>query len=245
VLIVDDDAAYAISLELMLQKKEMTVFVANRIHEAWAILLAQKIDIILLDIHLSEPIDGIDLARELRQLNIPIVFITSDASDHTFVRAQHVQSVPFLTKPISQYTLLSVINTMLLSAAQPSKTAETATEGEKQILVGANFIFVKRKGKLVKLEFRSILYLMADGNYIRIFLENGASLPVNVPLKEVLSKFPESVFTQVHRKYVVNIDYVFSVAAGENEVKLTVDQIVLPISRTFKVSLLKAIEQRK
>jgi signal transduction histidine kinase/CheY-like chemotaxis protein len=67
-----------------------------------AIEMARELqpDLILMDIQLRGPMDGIEAARQIRsELGMPVVFLTAYADDHTLARAREVAPYGYLLKP--------------------------------------------------------------------------------------------------------------------------------------------------
>ncbi|MBF0500047.1 MAG: response regulator [Candidatus Riflebacteria bacterium] len=75
---------------------------------------ANRPDLVLMDIHLAGPMDGITAGEEIHnRLHIPIVFITAHMEDETFRRAMHAEPFGFLLKPFSDSELKATIETAL------------------------------------------------------------------------------------------------------------------------------------
>ncbi|MBI9064084.1 MAG: response regulator [Marinilabiliaceae bacterium] len=63
-------------------------------------------DVVLMDIHLEGDMDGIQTAEQLRrELDIPVIYISSDTSSHVIKRAIVSNSYGFLVKPINKKEL--------------------------------------------------------------------------------------------------------------------------------------------
>ena len=63
-------------------------------------------DVVLMDIHLEGNMDGIQTAEQLRrELDIPVIYISSDTSSHVIKRAIVSNSYGFLVKPINKKEL--------------------------------------------------------------------------------------------------------------------------------------------
>ena len=121
VLIVDDDVASVKLLTNMLQKEQYEFKFIESAHavDAAEILKNEKnFDIIIIDLNLSG-IDGIELLRIIKAednlLNIPVIITTSD--DTRKIEATDYGASIFLVKPISQATLKSKTQELLLTCA--------------------------------------------------------------------------------------------------------------------------------
>lgn len=73
-----------------------------------AIIKAEDIrpDLVLMDIFLKGPIDGIDAAEKIRDLlNIPVIFLTAHADDATLRRARVAEPFGYIVKPFKERDL--------------------------------------------------------------------------------------------------------------------------------------------
>ena len=105
-LIVEDEAVTAADLhdELIAQGYEVTAVTDNA--EA-ALRLAEegRPDIVLMDINLAGPIDGVLAASGMRGLEIPVVFLTAHYDEATLARAKKASPVGYITKPFEPHQL--------------------------------------------------------------------------------------------------------------------------------------------
>ncbi len=68
-------------------------------------------DIILIDIRLLGPMDGIEAVCEIRKFsNVPIVFVSGNSDPKTFERAKETEIKAFLTKPVSLEMLKEILD---------------------------------------------------------------------------------------------------------------------------------------
>jgi diguanylate cyclase (GGDEF)-like protein/PAS domain S-box-containing protein len=77
---------------------------------ALALATEQRPDIVLMDIHLTGPLDGIAAAHQLdTQLHIPVIYLTAHADGETMRRAAPTRPAGYLLKPFDERTLWSVL----------------------------------------------------------------------------------------------------------------------------------------
>lgn len=104
ILIVDDKPENLISLENILQEKDVTIFKAQSGVEALELLLKHGFALAILDVQMPE-MNGFELAELMRgkekTKSIPIIFVTAGAIDaqHTFM-GYDAGAVDFLYKPL-------------------------------------------------------------------------------------------------------------------------------------------------
>lgn len=102
-LVVENDRVTARDLEAILRRRGFDlVGVAYSANQAFDILRRDKPDLVILDIQLDGPEDGIDLARQFgEEFGIPVVFVTGYSEEAILQRARAVQPAAFLRKPFS------------------------------------------------------------------------------------------------------------------------------------------------
>jgi hypothetical protein len=107
ILVVEDDAVTALSLQDVLRRLEHDVVgLASTGREAIRWAEAEQPDVILMDIWLAGPISGIEAASQIRQsLDIPVVFVTAHSDESTLRRAQATQPYGFVLKPFDRNDL--------------------------------------------------------------------------------------------------------------------------------------------
>ena len=95
-----------------------------------------------------------------------------------------------------------------------------------------NQLFVKVEGLWHKIELGEISYIKASNNNVVIKTAEKRIL-ANIKLKDILDKLPVQNFCQVHRSYVVNLQYIDKL---DSQV-LEIEGRNIPISRTFQKEL--------
>ncbi len=127
ILVVDDEHVVAHELQRSLQAQGYEVSVAADGEKAIEQAKAMAPNLVLLDIMLPGAIDGIAAAEQLRDLNIPVVYITGHSDDGLFDRARHTEPLAYLLKPLQLNELNRVIRLALFK-----RDREMAREHERQ-----------------------------------------------------------------------------------------------------------------
>jgi CheY-like chemotaxis protein len=71
-------------------------------------------DVVLMDIQLKGPMDGIQAAQRIQNsLHIPVVYLTAHSDPDTLKRVIHSRSYGYLTKPITEDALKDAIDKAL------------------------------------------------------------------------------------------------------------------------------------
>src|SRR2546428_5264558 len=113
VLVVDDDEAVRDALHLVLDE-EYAVIEAAHGRAALDQMLAQPVDLVLLDI-LMPDVDGLEILQELKALepNLPVIMMTAVKTVRTTVAAMKLGASDYLTKPFQDEELLAMMRRAL------------------------------------------------------------------------------------------------------------------------------------
>jgi len=114
ILLVEDESIEALDIKGTLESYGYQVpYVAAYGEEA--ILKAKEIipDIILLDIILKGQVNGIDVASEIKSLDIPIIYLTAHSEESTIERAKFTGPYGYLIKPFDPLILKNTIELAL------------------------------------------------------------------------------------------------------------------------------------
>ncbi len=115
ILVVEDEGVVAADIEECLKKLGYSV-VASAATAASAIRKAveKEPDLVLMDIRLKGPVDGVDAADELHhRLGIPVVFLTAYADAEILERAKRTCPSGYILKPFDERSLRSAIEIAL------------------------------------------------------------------------------------------------------------------------------------
>ena len=235
VLVVEDDPSIAESLSDILDLLGHEVLsVAESGEEAILQLCEEEPQIILLDIQLKGKMDGIEVAKLVKdKYNIPFIFTTAFADPDTIQRA--IQEGPFgyIVKPygikdITAAIEVAITNHRLLSTIHKESNSAPMLVNDQ--------LYIKVDGVLTKVHQNEIDYVEAKGDYILIRTKEQNHI-VYSSLKKIQEKLNVDTFLQVHRSFIVNLNSIVSI----RESSLIINKKEIPISRTFRAELLKKI----
>lgn len=108
VLIVEDDILQQIILEQMVTSMGHTVLakVSKGTEAIKSALRLDAVDLILMDIKLSDNIDGIEAMSKIRKSsNVKVIYVTGNTEPQNVERAKKTDYVAFLSKPIDKNLL--------------------------------------------------------------------------------------------------------------------------------------------
>lgn len=113
ILIIDDDTDLAMITRDMLEDYGHRVFMAACAQEAYRLLEAQAVQLILLDINLPDE-TGFELLKQIRRSStVPILFISARTSEKDRITGLDLGGDDYLPKPYSLQELISRINACL------------------------------------------------------------------------------------------------------------------------------------
>jgi CheY-like chemotaxis protein len=114
-MLVEDELITALDIQRMLEKVGYHVpATISSGEEAVEKVQQIKPDLIIMDIFLSDDMDGIEATALIeRQIDIPVIFLTANADATTIKRADRLKHYGYLIKPIRQGDLDSIISTAI------------------------------------------------------------------------------------------------------------------------------------
>jgi transcriptional regulator with GAF, ATPase, and Fis domain/DNA-binding response OmpR family regulator len=111
ILIVEDESLVAFDLKLILTKAGYKVCgIADSVKEALEIIEEQSPELVLLDIFLKGPQNGIDLAKKLTEWNIAFVYLSANFQESILEKAKTTQPYGFMVKPFREKELLIALD---------------------------------------------------------------------------------------------------------------------------------------
>ncbi len=183
--------------------------------KAMAILNAQDIDILFLDINMPK-INGIDFLKSSR--NTASVIITTAYADYA-VESYGLDVLDYLVKPIGFDRFLKACN-------KAREAAELKKLGKGQAQKPGDHFFVKSNNQIEKVFYNDLLYAEAMLNYVMLYTAT-KKMMVYVTIKSLEEQLPADQFIRVHKSFIVNISKVRSIEGNIldiGNVKITISQ---------------------
>jgi DNA-binding LytR/AlgR family response regulator len=232
VFIVEDQALARFTLENILLENEFQIIGTEaNATKAHAQLMNLKPDIVLLDIHLAGPKTGLWLAENIRKMYpVPIVYLTAYGDEQTLSHVLDTEPNGYLMKPYNAPSLLTTIEIAIDSFYKQQAKNDTLEPVEPSI-------FIKVGNELIKLILSQINFLQSDGNYVKIYC-TGKTYLIRRKLSEFIVELDDQRFTQVHRRYGVNMSKIDRLSTD----KLTINNTTIPVSKTYQNILRQSID---
>ncbi len=165
-------------------------------------------DFLLLDIEMGK-MNGIDLARKIREHNkdLQIIFVTG--FEKYIADGYDVAALHYLMKPVKPEKLCEVLNRAVNNIGKSFPT-----------------VFVNADGENIRLRLSDIFYIETAGHSLII-----NTVDSQITVNQSMSSFFENLgdgFVYTHRSYVVNIEHIKRIS--KTEIVLDND-ITVPVSR--------------
>ena len=153
ILIVEDESIIALDIKMSLQHAGYAIAeIARSGGEAIALAQSQQPDLILMDIRLQGPMDGIEAAQKIReQQSCPVVYLTAHTDSQTLDRAKLTAPFGYLTKPFDDHSLMTTIEIALARYASEQAIREALVKQREFNELRSRFVAV------VSHEFRNPL----------------------------------------------------------------------------------------
>lgn len=165
IIIVEDNYKIRNELQDFLQRYGYQTAVVERFRSVVDDILAEKGDLLLLDVNLPG-VDGYSICRELRKTSdIPIIVVTSRNTEMDELMSMNLGADDFITKPYNTQILLARIHSLLKRA---HKSMEKVNCGSCLLNLSRSVLeFEEREIELTKNEVR-ILHTLAmhKGNIV-------------------------------------------------------------------------------
>jgi len=138
ILIVEDEFIVANDLKIMLLKAGYQITgIASSVVQARKLIEAKRPDWVLLDIMLKNDLTGIDLAWELREMQLPFLYISANTNQTTLEAVKATHPYGFMVKPFRERDLIVMLDIAKYRFEQEKGTlTEIKTEAENQEIDG-------------------------------------------------------------------------------------------------------------
>ena len=238
IFLVEDNLSYAIEIEMMvLEMGYQFIGKADDGETAMVKIKEKKPDLILMDIDIRGKYSGIEIAKRIKHLDIPVIFITAYQDLETYEKAKLTQPVGYLVKPFNQITLQSCIELTILGMAKHDKNSAPSENWNNDILA-KDSLYIKTQKTIKKIPLQQILWLRSEGNYTYIHTENKKYV-VKLSLTRMIDNLADNDFARVHKSFVVKLSAVQKIIRATNELEIQEHRV--PIGRKFKAKLLNQL----
>jgi DNA-binding LytR/AlgR family response regulator len=214
-VLIDDEPMDLMALsELMSAYNEVEIVgkFQNSI-EAKDFVINNKVDILILDVEMPE-LNGLDFIKSIK--NVEHVILIS--SNKTYAADSYDYNVTdYIVKPVQKSRLDQAVD----KVKQFDESIKTSSNRD--------FAFVKDGTKIIRIDFKEILFIEALADYVQINTTQGR-YTVLATMKSMQANLPEDDFFRIHRSYIVRKDKIRVIE--DNMILMETKNI--PISRSSK-----------
>ncbi|MFP5304227.1 MAG: LytR/AlgR family response regulator transcription factor [Gammaproteobacteria bacterium] len=204
VVIVDDEPLARERLKRLLQEFPgyEVVGEAGDGETALDVIDDEEPDLVLLDIRMGG-IDGLQVARQLAEMDVPPAVIFTTAYSEHALSAFDASAQAYLLKPIRLDKLRDALQRVRKPTRAQKPQVKPAAEGGKP---KRELVLATTRDGLVRVPVDDILYFLADQKYTTVCHLHGEVL-IEESLKTLEQDFQPN-FLRVHRKALVNTRYI-------------------------------------
>jgi DNA-binding NtrC family response regulator len=118
ILVVDDDPLVCQQLERLYTSDGYRVTIASQVEQAQQVLEKDDTDLVVTDVRLAGPLDGVELTRLIaeRWSDIPVIVMTGYAEIETAVEVLKIGASDYLVKPLTAAVIQESTRTVLQRA---------------------------------------------------------------------------------------------------------------------------------
>lgn len=203
ILVVDDEVGIRELLSDILQDEGHRISLAENAQIAREMRLAQRPDLVLLDIWMPD-CDGISLLKEWGNaglLTMPVVMMSGHGTIDTAVEATRIGAFDFLEKPIALQKLLKTVNAALKHAENLPKTEMNLSSFGKSVVINE----LKQRLEQIARTKNPLLLMGKKGGSVEIcarFLHTAGTPWVNLTEYDKLATAPLDVLEQAREGVV-------------------------------------------
>ncbi|MCM4168207.1 Transcriptional regulatory protein YpdB [Arenibacter antarcticus] len=222
-ILIDDSAIQRRAISKLIKENKSLVL----LHEfgngeiAKDFLALNVVDLIFLDIEMPL-ISGFDLLESLDEK--PQIIVISGSAEHA-MKAFDYDVADYLKKPLDKKRFDNAVK----KAAINHKIVNTEE-------IEQEFIYINHQLKKTKLILNEILWVEANGDYIKIISKERNMLILST-MKAFADNLPSDKFLRIHKSFIVNLDKIDKFNGSSVEI----DGKVIPLSRHKKELLKKAL----
>jgi len=228
--IVEDDPSVSLRIESIVHALGYDLLPpVDNSEDALNAIEMKNPDVILMDIDIHGKLDGIQVAENVKNKEIPIIFITGHDEDYFYNRAKNLQPVAYLVKPFNKLSLQAALETAILNLSKAVSKEEGQVDWDSQVWL-KNAFFVKRNNLLHKINVEDIQYIQSEGNYCDILAKK--KHPAKISLTKLLDKLPSDQFIRIHQRYAIQAKLIENIDLYNNQV--FINGKGLPIGPKYK-----------
>jgi len=246
-IIIDDSAQARKLLRLMLLELASNIKCvgeAENVDDGLKLIEREQPDAVFLDIEMPGK-TGLQLAEILLERNFKGNVVFTTAYNSHAIKAFRLSATDYLLKPIQEEQLLEAVTKLHLKQVQIDNEVKLQAITDNLENNQSNVLCLPLQGGNEFIPLDEIVYLEADGSYVRINCSNGRYRLISKNLKyfeNILVEVPQ--FLRTHRSYLVNLRFLAFYSRSESALLLK-NNVKIPISRERKQKVISNINNFK
>lgn len=244
VLLADDETSARRRLaQFLARHADMEVVGESRNGlEACADIERLQPDLVFLDVEMPE-LTGLEVVAQVGAANMPAT-IFATAYDHYALSAFDANAMDYLVKPFDEARFAAALGKARrwLGSGNGNAGIGTQLQGVLENLGAGRGpqerILVRSGESQVLVKAADILYISAEGNYIRLHTLAGEHL-MRERMSGILERLDGALFRRIHRSHIVNLDHVTKLLPwfGGDSLVMMADGSRLTLSRNHREAL--------
>ena len=195
-------------------------------------VLSENVELCLVDINLGGGMNGVETVAKIKEtLHLPVIYITAQGDEETFLQAKNTHPSAYLLKPYNEFEIRAAIE-LAIHNFEKSNIQE-----DKDFKVIEDKIFFKYKNRFEKLELKDILYMEASGNYTLIHTASDKTYTMVQHLGRFSGLLSDDYLFRCHRSFIVNLHKM----DGFDENYIFIGTAQIPLSRMYKKDMLERL----
>lgn len=241
-LIVDDEIKSQTTLNKLISKYCPEVEViefANNVKTAIEAINKLTPDLVFLDISMPDG-DGFDVLKGVKNRNFELIFTT--AFNDYAIKAFQYSALHYLLKPINYLELQDAVNRYQENSKDIDLNEKIRVLYDSLNNQYQKIILPTLNGLRV-IELNQIIRCEADGSYTNFHLEDDSVIMVSRVLSSFEELLPPNLFSRVHSKHLVNLNYISQYIKGRGGRIVLLNDKEVEVSESRKKDFLKKLKE--
>ena len=199
-----------------------------------------EVDLAFLDIDLP---DGLvfSMLNQLDTIPFDIIFVT--AFEKFAIQAFKYSAIDFITKPIDYEALIDAVNRVRPHEQRNTKSRMDVLNDSYSNSPALDRISISTDKGYYVVNLKDIMRLEGSDNYTIIYFSSGEKVTSSKTLKLFEDLLSQKHFFRVHKKYVINLNFITRYMKGDNAHIIMTDGEIIEISRRRRPMFMEILKK--
>lgn len=214
---------------------------ANSIESGVELIKAQKPDLVLLDIELTDG-TGFDLLQKLQPYNFKVVFITGH--DAFAIKAIKFSALDYILKPVNENEFKQAIERAveLIEKNESTKPQVDVLMDSFKREMQTKKLVLRTSDALHIIDIRDIYFCKSDNSYTTFYFRGKDKIIVSKSLKDYEGLLSEYGFYRAHQSFLVNLNHIKKVDKTDGGFIIMKNKKEIPVSLRQMKKLINLLE---